>query len=76
MIGCGNSDFSTNLYLKGGYENILNIDYSDIVIQEMRLKNRSKCPKMRWEVGDVLQLTSMGELIDNFTYDVILDKGK
>jgi len=27
VIGCGNSDFSTEMYLKGGYQNITNVDF-------------------------------------------------
>ena len=32
VIGCGNADFSADLY-DDGYENIVNIDISDVVIE-------------------------------------------
>ena len=32
IIGCGNADFSADLY-DDGYENIVNVDISDIVIK-------------------------------------------
>ena len=56
MIGCGNSAFSTDMYLNGGYHNIVNIDYSEIVIEEMKAKTSKTCPDMKWEVGDVTNL--------------------
>ena len=32
IIGCGNADFSADLY-DDGYENIVNVDISDVVIK-------------------------------------------
>ena len=49
MIGCGNSKLSVDLY-DFGYENIVNIDFSELVIEEMRSKYSVSKPNMKWEV--------------------------
>ena len=46
IVGCGNSNFSSELYDEG-YHNIVNIDFSDIVIDRMKSANDSR-PKMQW----------------------------
>lgn len=68
VIGCGNSDFSSQLY-DAGFPNITNIDFSSSVIEEMRSKHATSRPSMKWEVQD---MTSM-----HFTspYECIFDKG-
>ncbi|EKU21542.1 cgi-01 protein isoform 1, partial [Nannochloropsis gaditana CCMP526] len=53
VIGCGNSDFSADLYQEGGFQRIVNVDFSASVIEEMRCKTRESCPEMEWEVMDV-----------------------
>ena len=68
-IGCGNSNFSSDLYDKG-YQNITNLDFSELVIQEMKDKNLSR-NKMKWDVGD---MTNMNQY-ENNSYDIIFDKG-
>lgn len=47
ILGCGNSKFSEDLY-HGGYPNIVNIDYSSIVVQQMELRHQDK-PSMEWK---------------------------
>lgn len=69
MIGCGNSDFSANLYDEG-YINIVNLDFSEIVIEEMKKKNVSR-PEMTWVVGDMTNL----EGFETGSFDIVLDKG-
>jgi hypothetical protein len=49
ILGCGNSKFSEDLY-HGGYPNIVNIDYSSIVIQQMQLRHQDK-PTVKWKEG-------------------------
>lgn len=49
VIGCGNSNFSSQLY-DLGFHNIINLDFSEVVIAEMREKNLAR-PLMQWQVG-------------------------
>ncbi len=67
-LGCGNSNLSQSLYLKG-YKNIINIDFSEIVVKKMREKTAAMVD-MKWEVMDMLDLKYGAE-----SFDVVLDKG-
>ena len=64
---------STFALKTSGYHSISNVDYSELVINEMIEKNTDKRPKMQWNVGD---MTSMHDIypIDS-CFDVIFDKG-
>jgi EEF1A lysine methyltransferase 4 len=65
MVGCGNSKLSDQMY-QNGYKNIVNIDISPSVIDQMK----EKFPYMVWEVMDATKMSYKdGE------FDVILDKG-
>eukprot|EP01036_Dinobryon_divergens_P022612 gene22612-30885_t len=68
-IGCGNSEFSAQLY-DAGFVNITNLDFSEVVIDEMRKKNLHR-PRMQWHVGD---MTSMTAYTDQ-SFDLVFDKG-
>lgn len=68
MVGCGNSDLSSEMY-DDGYTNITNIDFSPVVIKEMQQKNKKR-NKMKWEVMDVTNMQ-----YENSSYSIILDKG-
>ncbi|KAI8321272.1 S-adenosyl-L-methionine-dependent methyltransferase [Martensiomyces pterosporus] len=68
MLGCGNSTLSGDMY-DDGYENIVNVDYSDIVVGQMRQRT-SHQPRMTWEVMDVRQLE-----LESGSIDVAIDKG-
>jgi hypothetical protein len=70
VVGCGNSDFSTQLYLEGGYHNVVNVDFSAPVIAEMRAKTAALCPDMQWRVQDVTALEIEAQAVD-----AVLDKG-
>jgi len=48
------SNLSSNLY-DAGFHEITNIDFSPIVINEMK-KKTAKRIKMKWEVMDMLQM--------------------
>ena len=67
IIGCGNSNFSADLY-DAGYENITNIDFSNICILNMREKNANR-PKMLWQVMDMTALAYPDQ-----SFDVVIDK--
>lgn len=71
VIGCGNSDFSAQLYDQG-FHAIRNLDFSEQVIAEMRAKNQILRPEMSWDLGD---MTDMKELYADGQFDVVFDKG-
>ena len=69
-IGCGNSEFSHNMY-DSGYRNIRNLDYSSVVINEMILKNaNNKRPGMFWDLGDMTQMN-----YKDGQFSAVCDKG-
>ncbi|TNV82203.1 hypothetical protein FGO68_gene3607 [Halteria grandinella] len=69
IIGCGNAPLSEDLY-DDGYQNVVNIDISSVVIKQMRERNCEKRPGMIYEVMDC---TEMGAFGDD-TFDVAIDK--
>ncbi|KAF8518977.1 S-adenosyl-L-methionine-dependent methyltransferase [Hysterangium stoloniferum] len=69
MLGCGNSKLSEEMY-DAGYKNITNVDFSTVLIDNMREKHRLKRPEMQWLEMDVRSLT-----FDNESFDVAIDKG-
>lgn len=68
IVGCGNSSFSKDLY-NAGYENIVNIDYSSVLIDKMKLLHAEVCPRMQWIHMDMTKLT-----FDDESFDVVIDK--
>ena len=56
VVGCGNSTFSEELY-DAGYRNLWNIDYSEVVIEAMRIKYKESRPEMKWMVRTICRLT-------------------
>ncbi|KAL0240466.1 hypothetical protein I308_106260 [Cryptococcus tetragattii IND107] len=69
MLGCGNSALGEVLY-DAGWKNIVNIDYSKIVIEQMQERHSEKRPEMTWLEMDVMDL-KFGEN----EFDLIIDKG-
>jgi len=67
VLGCGNAEFSENLY-DDGFENIDNCDISPIVIEQMKARNVTR-KKMKYEVMDVRKMTYP----DGY-YDLAVDK--
>lgn len=67
MLGCGNSVLSQEMY-DNGYTNIVNIDISGVVIDQMKQRNEDR-PLMKWLQMDALDL----EFEEN-SFDVVLDK--
>ena len=47
MLGCGNANFSADMY-DDGYKNITNVDISSVVIKQMIEKNQIERPEMTW----------------------------
>eukprot|EP01033_Poteriospumella_lacustris_P000051 gene51-32_t len=69
VIGCGNSNFSSDLYDQG-YQSIVNVDFSELVIQEMKIKNMFRS-EMQWDIGDMTDM----HMYDAASFDVVVDKG-
>ena len=68
--GCGNAEFSEDLY-DAGYEYQWNNDISESVIEQMAERNKDSRPNMKWLVMDI---TDMSEFESNY-FDLIIDKG-
>eukprot|EP01050_Picozoa_sp_SAG11_P030229 SAG11_NODE_8850_length_970_cov_0.975890_1_plen_245_part_10 len=51
MLGCGDSKFSADLY-DAGFEDIVNVDISEVVIDKMAKQQATARPKMRWLAAD------------------------
>ncbi len=65
MVGCGNSKLSYQMH-QAGYKNILSIDISPSVIQQMK----QEFPELSWEVMDATKMS-----YKDGQFDVIIDKG-
>ena len=55
---------------KAGYENIVNVDYSDVVIENMRETYGKSLSKMSWEVMDITDMSKF----DSKSFDSIIEK--
>eukprot|EP00656_Telonema_subtile_P010804 TRINITY_DN1525_c0_g1_i2.p1 TRINITY_DN1525_c0_g1~~TRINITY_DN1525_c0_g1_i2.p1 ORF type:complete len:207 (+),score=27.60 TRINITY_DN1525_c0_g1_i2:254-874(+) len=69
VIGCGNSSLSRDMY-DDGYENIVNVDFSSVVIPSMKVKNATR--DMEWIEASVMDMTSC---CDDGQFDFVIDKG-
>ena len=69
VLGCGNAEFSEDLY-DDGYRNQVNVDISSVAIQQMTERNRDLRPEIVWKVMDI---TDMSELESDF-FDIAIDK--
>ena len=70
VVGCGNSDFSAELY-DDGYEAVTNVDFEASVIAAMAAKNATRS-NMQWVVAD---MTAMAGAVATGAFDVVIDKG-
>lgn len=68
ITGCGNSSLSADLY-DVGYQNITNIDVSEIVIKQMKSINNHR-NNMKFLYMDATKMS-----FNNDEYNVVLDKG-
>ena len=68
MLGCGTSKLSEEMY-HDGYTSIINIDYSQVVIQKMKQKHQHLVG-MQYLVMDITNMT-----FDKNSFDVIIEKG-
>ena len=73
VLGCGNAEFSEDMYADG-YINIVNIDISSVVIEQMQ--NRNANSTMEYTVMDVRELkypdNSFDFIVDKSTMDALL----
>ena len=66
--GSGNSSLSEDLY-RDGFHHITNMDYSSVVIENMREKCRD-LHHMTWDVMDLAAMT-----YPHHSFDVVMEKG-
>ncbi|XP_073903582.1 eEF1A lysine and N-terminal methyltransferase isoform X2 [Castor canadensis] len=69
VIGCGNSELSEQLY-DVGYQDIVNIDISEVVIKQMKERSASRRPQMSFLKMDMTQME-----FPDASFQVVLDKG-
>jgi SAM-dependent methyltransferase len=67
VLGCGNSSLSHDLHVRGLTTQLVSLDFSQVVIDQMRAKH----PQMEWVKADMLALPA------SFAgrFDSIIDKG-
>jgi len=68
-LGCGNAEITEFMY-DDGFHNIVNMDISDVVITQMKERNKHR-PNMKWEVGDAMSMTYEDE-----HFDIVIDKSR
>eukprot|EP00931_Biecheleriopsis_adriatica_P022092 TRINITY_DN14297_c0_g1_i1.p1 TRINITY_DN14297_c0_g1~~TRINITY_DN14297_c0_g1_i1.p1 ORF type:complete len:251 (+),score=51.40 TRINITY_DN14297_c0_g1_i1:78-755(+) len=67
-VGCGTSLLAEDMY-DSGYKDITNIDNSEVCIQQMSERNKTKRPSLKWLEMDA---TNMG--LSESSFDVVIDK--
>jgi len=68
MVGCGNSRLSEEMFMFGGYRDMVNIDISSVAIEQMREKHADM--PMEWHVMDATATT-----FEDGSFDLAVDKG-
>ncbi|XP_010024858.3 EEF1A lysine methyltransferase 4 [Eucalyptus grandis] len=69
VVGCGNSEFSEGM-VDDGYEDVVNIDISSVVIEAMQ-KKYSNRPQLKYMKMDVREMSSF----DSHSFNAVIDKG-
>ncbi|XP_047095451.1 EEF1A lysine methyltransferase 4-like isoform X2 [Lolium rigidum] len=69
MLGCGNSLLSEDM-VKDGYEDIVNMDISSVVIEQMKEKHMD-IPQLTYMQMDVRDMS----LFADGSFDCVIDKG-
>ncbi|XP_052164902.1 uncharacterized protein LOC127781880 [Oryza glaberrima] len=69
LAGCGNSVFGENM-VDDGYQDIINIDISSVVIDQMKKKYRDK-PHLKYMKMDVRNMAEF----ESGSFDAVIDKG-
>ena len=78
IVGCGNSSFSADLY-DIGYTNIVNLDYSGVVIERMKSLHGVSRPMMTWIEMDMTCMAFPNRKIgdeegEDVPFDIVIDK--
>ncbi len=68
IVGCGNSIFSEQMS-NDGYNDIHNIDFSQCVVDQMKLKYEGNS-SLKWEQMNCIKMT-----FENEVFDYVIDKG-
>lgn len=78
LLGCGNSSLGADLHADGFVE-VVNTDFSEVVVARQRRRYAALRPPMRWEVKDMRRLdypdASFDVVIDKAAMDAILADG-
>ncbi|KAJ6357190.1 hypothetical protein OIU78_005127 [Salix suchowensis] len=69
VVGCGNSAFSEGM-VSDGYEDVVNIDISSVVIEAMK-KKHSNHPQLKYIGMDVRDMSEF----QSGSFDAVIDKG-
>ncbi|KAG9459913.1 hypothetical protein H6P81_004421 [Aristolochia fimbriata] len=69
LVGCGNSTLGDDM-VKDGYQDVVNIDISSVVIEAMRKKYKD-CPQLIFTRMDVRDMNAF----DSGSFDAVIDKG-
>ncbi|EFA04484.1 eEF1A lysine and N-terminal methyltransferase homolog [Tribolium castaneum] len=69
ITGCGNSTLGRDLY-DIGYNNVTNIDISQVVIRQMLSQNEKERPDLKYMQMDALDMSFQDD-----SFSVVLDKG-
>jgi hypothetical protein len=69
LVGVGSSSFSADLY-DAGYRNLVNLDFSEVIIDKMKKENEELRPEMQWVCMDMLDMKGFPDA----SFDVVLDK--
>ncbi|GLT34742.1 hypothetical protein SLA2020_092410 [Shorea laevis] len=69
VVGCGNSAFSENM-IDDGYEDVVNVDISSVVIKAMQNKYQNR-PQLKYIEMDVKDMSAF----EAGSFDAVIDKG-
>lgn len=70
VIGCGSSSLSSDLY-DAGYHDITSLDYSSVVIGNLKEIHSEARPEMKWVCADMRELH---QTFSQSSFDVVIDK--
>ncbi len=68
VVGCGNSRFSAHM-ADAGFVDVVNTDFSPVVIERMAAQHSSTHPTLRWLTMDMLDLQ-----FEDGSFDAVIDK--
>ena len=69
MLGCGNSTLSEEMYYDG-YEDIVNVDFSRVVVDQMKDKYKAVSENLHFSQMDVSDMP-----FEDAEFDCAIDKG-